>query len=54
MRTFAVAGSAVEIAYPALRVFVKEHVTRKMGSLIPVDVLSRLHIINGTHANYEN
>ena len=41
-------GSSAEIAYPALRVFLKEHVVRKMGVLIPMEVLSRLHIINGT------
>jgi hypothetical protein len=46
-RTFAVAGSSTEIAYPALRVFVKEHITRKMGVLIPSDIVARLHIING-------
>jgi len=46
-RTFAVAGSSAEIAYPALVVFLKEHVTKKIGSLIPTEVLSRLHIING-------
>jgi hypothetical protein len=48
MRTFAVAGSSADIAYPALRVFVKEHVVRRMGVLIPTEVVSRLHIINGT------
>ena len=46
-RTFAVAGSSTEIAYPALRVFVREHVIRKMGVLIPADIVARLHIING-------
>jgi hypothetical protein len=45
-RTFAVSGSSAEIAYPALRVFLKEKVVRKTGVLIPVEVLSRLHIIN--------
>ena len=46
-RTFAVAGSSAEIAYPALRVFLKEKVLKKMGVLIPMEVLSRLHIIYG-------
>lgn len=46
-RTFAVSGSSAEIAYPALRVFVKEHVIRKSGVLISIAVASRLHIING-------
>ena len=45
-RAFAVSGSSAEIAYSALRVFLKEHVVRKMGVLIPTEVLSRLHIIN--------
>lgn len=39
-------GSSAEIAYPALRVFFQEHVVKKMGVLIPTEVLSRLHIIN--------
>lgn len=47
-RTFAVSGSSAEIAYPALQVFLKEYVIKKMGPLIPTEVLSRLHIINGT------
>lgn len=47
-RAFAAAGSSAEIAYPALRVFLKEHVVRKMGLLVPLEALSRLHIINGT------
>jgi hypothetical protein len=51
MRTFAISGSSAEIAYPALRVFVKEHVIRKMGVLIPLEVVSRLHIINGGFFN---
>jgi hypothetical protein len=46
-RTFAVSGSSVQIAYPAFIVFLKEHVIRKMGGLIPMEILSRLHIING-------
>ena len=46
-RTFAVSGSSAEIAYPALRVFMKEHVFRKQGVLITTAVASRLHIING-------
>jgi hypothetical protein len=46
-RTFAISGSSVEIAYPALRIFVKEHVIRKSGLLITTAVASRLHIING-------
>jgi hypothetical protein len=46
-RTFAVAGSSAEIAYPALRVFLREHIIKKIGILISTEVLSRLHIING-------
>ena len=46
-RTFAISGSSAQIAYPALRVFIKEHVVKKMGVLIPLEVVSRLHIING-------
>src|SRR5271155_1395324 len=45
-RAFAVSGSSAEIAYPAFRVFLKEHIVRKMDVLIPTEVLSRLHIIN--------
>ena len=46
-RTFAVAGSRVEIAYPALRTFIKEHVIKKLGMLLPTEAESRLHTING-------
>ena len=35
------------IAYPALRVFMKEIVAKRMGGLISTEVASRLHIING-------
>ena len=45
-RTFAVAGSSTEIAYPALRTFVKEHVIKKLGALLPTETESRLHTIN--------
>ena len=47
-RTFAVCGSSARIAYPAFNVFMKEMVGKKLGRLIPTEVASRLHIINGT------
>src|SRR5262245_8767141 len=48
-RTFAVCGSSAQIAYTALRIFMKEMVIRKIGVLIPPEVVARLHIINGIY-----
>jgi hypothetical protein len=36
------------VALIGLRIFLKEHVIRKLGVLIPMEVASRLYIINGT------